>query len=52
MMYDIIVFVNIPFRPFTRKRKAGVFKNLHSGDRFGKDMFSVTVFTGYVWTEG
>ena len=31
MMYDIIVFENIGFRPSTRKREAGVFKNLHSG---------------------
>ena len=30
MMYDIMVFENLPFRPFTRKREAGVFKNLHS----------------------
>ena len=30
----------------------GVFKNPHSGERFWKDAFSVTVFTGYVWTEG
>ena len=30
MMCDIIVFENFRFRPSTRKRKADVFKNLHS----------------------
>ena len=52
MMYDIILFKNLGFRPFTRKREVGVYKNLHSGKRFWKDAFSVTVFTGYVWTVG
>ena len=32
--------------------KPRVFKNLHSEERFWKDAFSVTVFTGYVWTIG
>ena len=32
--------------------KPRVFKNLHSEERFWKDAFSVTVFTGYVWTVG
>ena len=36
MMYDIIVFENLRFRLSTRKRKAGVFKNFHSGERFWK----------------
>ena len=49
-MYDIIVFENLRLRPPTRKQKAGVFKNLHSEEHFWKDAFSVTVFTGYVWT--
>ena len=35
-VYDIIVFENLRFRPSTRKWKAGVFKNLHSGERFLK----------------
>ena len=37
MMHYIIVFENFRFHPPTRKRKAGVFKNLHS------------VITGHVW---
>ena len=36
MMYDIIVFKNLCFHPFTRKREAGIFKNLHYGDRSWK----------------
>ena len=52
-MYDIVVFENLRFRPFgLGKLEAGVFKNLHSKEHFQKDMFSATVFTGYVWTEG
>ena len=39
MMYDIIVFENLGFRPSTRKRESGVFKNLHSEDRFRKPTF-------------
>ena len=42
MIYDIIVFENLRFRTSTRKRKAHVFKNLRSGERFWKDPFSVT----------
>ena len=38
-MYDIIVFENLGFRPSTRKRQCGVFKNLHSEDRFRKPTF-------------
>ena len=37
MMHYIIVFENFRFHSPTRKRKAGVFKNLHS------------VITGHVW---
>ena len=41
------------FRPSSRKRQAGrVSKNLRSAGCFWKDAFSVTVFTGYVWTVG
>ena len=42
-MYDIIVFENLRFRRPKRKRKPGkpVFtKNLYSGERFWKDVFS------------
>ena len=39
MMYDIIVFENLGFRPSTRTRQSGVFKNLHSEDRFRKPAF-------------
>ena len=49
-MYDIIVLENRRFRASTRKRKAVVFENLRFLKRFWKDPFSVTVFTGYVWT--
>ena len=53
MMYDIIVFrIRNRFRPSTRKRKADVFKSLHSGERFRKGAFSVTVFTELVSVDG
>ena len=52
MMHDIILFENLHFRPPTRKQKAGVFENLHSGERFWKDALSMTFFTRYVWTLG
>ena len=42
MIYDIIVFENVRFRTSTRKQKERVFKNLHAGERFWKDSFSVT----------
>ena len=51
-MYDIIVFEILGIHTYTRKRKAGVFKNLNSGELFWKDAFSVTVFTGHEWTVG
>ena len=50
MIFDIIVFENLGFGPFKRKWEAGVFKSLHSEERFCKAAFSVTVFTRYVWT--
>ena len=50
MIYDIIVFENLRFGPSTRKWEAGVFKNLHSEERFWKAAFWGTVFTRYVWT--
>ena len=40
MIYDIIVFENLRFGPSTRKWEAGVFKNLHSKERFWKAAFS------------
>ena len=51
-MYDIIVFEILGIHTYTCKRKAGVFKNLNSGELFWKDAFSVTVFTGHEWTVG
>lgn len=33
MTYDVNVFKNLRCRPSTSKRQAGVFRNLHSGDR-------------------
>ena len=50
MIFDIIVFENLRFGPSKRKWEAGVFKNLHSEERFCKAALSVTVFTRYVWT--
>ena len=50
MIYDIIVFENLRFGPSTRKWEAGVFKNLHSEERFWKAAFLGTVFARYVWT--
>ena len=52
LMYDIIVFEILGIHTYTRKRKAGVFKNLNSGELFWKDAFSVTVFIGHEWTVG
>ena len=39
MRCDIIVVENLRFLPSIRKRKAEVFKSLHSGDRFKKLLF-------------
>ena len=62
MIYDIIVFENLRFRTSTCKRKARVFKNLHSGESFWKDPVTRYVWVkpggeypfsdknGYVWT--
>jgi len=49
---DVIVFKNLRFHASRRVQQNGVFKNLHSGERFWKDAFSVIVFTGYEWTVG
>ena len=48
MMYEIIVLEKLRFHPSTRKREAGFFKNLHSGERLLKDAFSATGFTEYI----
>ena len=34
MMYDIIVFENLRFRPSTREQKAGVFRDFNPGEHF------------------
>ena len=50
MIYDKILSQILCFRPFNRKRQAGVFKNPHSEDRFRKPAFLVpnAVNTVYV----
>ena len=48
-MYDIIVFETVFVRP---QRKAGVFENLDSGERFWKGAFSVINFSALVSVEG
>ena len=50
-VYDVMTSSHwkaFAFRPSTHKREAGLSKNLHAGERFWKDAFSVTTFTGYV----
>ena len=44
------VWHQLRFRPSRRKREAGVFKTLHSNERFWKNASSVTVFIWYAWT--
>ena len=60
IMYDIIVFEKLRFRPSTRKRETGIFKNLLSKTVFknlrlggGKTSFTFgrKKGSGYVWTE-
>ena len=50
LVYDIIVFENLRFRPSTRKRWTGVFKNPHTGERLETCVFGdrLHFFTGYV----
>ena len=48
---DIVVFENLFFRPFRGKQEAGVFKNVHSEDGFGKPSFLVSEIAVYVLTE-
>ena len=43
---DVVVFRTLRFHSSTRVQQNGVFKNLHSGERFRKNAFSVTAFTG------
>ena len=52
IMYGIIVFENLSFRPSIRKRQAAVFLRLGSRDRFRKPLFLVPENAIYVWTEG
>ena len=53
MMYDIIVLENLRFRPSTRKREAGLFNNLHSGELFEKMHFQWRFSANtYMWTVG
>ena len=47
----VIFFEKYRFHPSTRKHENGVLKKFHSGERFQKVAFSVTVFIEYVWTE-
>ena len=49
---DIIVVENLRFLPSIRKRKAEVFKSLHSGDGFLKTAFLVPENAVYVEKEG
>ena len=51
-MYDIIVFENLLFRASTRKREAGVLKNVHSEDCVPKPAFFICLNPVYVWTDG
>lgn len=46
-MCDIIVFEKLLFRPSTRKREAGVLRNVHSGDRFRKPAFFICLKTQF-----
>ena len=51
MIYDIVVFDETSvFVRLHENDKPTFFKNLHSKKRFWKGAFSVTIFTGYVWT--
>ena len=48
--YDVSVFEKLRFRPSTRQQETGVFKKIHSGERFRKESFSVTENAISVWT--
>ena len=49
MMYDIIVFENLRFRPHENEKLA-FSKKIHSGDRFRKPARSVPENAVYLWT--
>ena len=49
LVYCIMVFENLRFRPSRHKRVAIIF---HSAERFWKDAFQATFLTGYMWTIG
>ena len=48
--FDVSVFEKLRFWPSTLHQLAGVFKLLHTGDRFRKAPFSVTENAVLVWT--
>ena len=50
--FDVSVFEKLRFRSSTLHLLAGVFKFLHSGDRFRIAPFSVTENAVLVWTVG
>ena len=52
MMYDIIVFENLRFRPHENEEVAFLKKKIHSGDRFRKPACLVPENAAYLWTEG
>ena len=47
---DVNVFEKLRFHPSTREQENGVFKKIHSGERFRKASFSVTENAVSVWT--
>ena len=50
--FGISVFEKLRFRPSTLHHLAGVFKFLHSGDRFRKAALSVTENAVLMWSVG
>ena len=53
VIYNVVVFETSVFdRPHENDKQAFFKNDLHAGERFWKDAFSVTVFTQYVWTVG
>ena len=48
--FDVSVFEKLRFHPSTRQHENGVFKKIHSGQRFRKASFSVTENAVSVWT--
>ena len=52
MMYGIILFGNLRFPRFTKTIVWWRLQKSPLWETFGKDAFSVTVLTGYVWMVG